>query len=107
MPVITIHCRDLLPDDRCRVLAGDVRSLCLDLMGAAPDAIQVQLVQGVQMLDGQPVYVEAQYRARPDRVGDAVQQFVAGLDQACQHAFGVAPRIRAFAIDSATLTALR
>lgn len=107
MPVIKIFCAQRLEPDACERLAQTLRDLCIDPMGAKPDAIQLMLVPGVQMLDGAPVFVEAHYRDRPDRKGAALTKFLEGVDQAVQMAFGMQPRIRSFAVEQSTLGAVR
>lgn len=107
MPVIKIFCSDRPDSPACERLARELRDLCTGPMGAKPDAIQVMLVPGVQMLDGASVYVDAQYRDRPDRRGAALTLFLEGVDKAVQTAFGQKPRIRSFAIEQNTLGAVR
>lgn len=107
MPVIKIFCAQLPEADASERLAQSLRDLCIGLMGAKPDDIQLTLVPGVLMLDGAPVFVEAHYRDRPDRKGAALTQFLEGVDQAVQLAFGQQPRIRSFAVDQSTLGAVR
>lgn len=107
MPVIKIFCAQRPEADACERLSQALRDLCIGPMGAQPDAIQLMLVPGVQMLDGAPVFVEAHYRDRPDRKGSALVQFLAGVDQAVQLAFGQEPRIRSFAVAQSTLGAVR
>lgn len=107
MPVIKIFCTQPPAADACVRLAQTLRGLCIGSMGAKPDAIQITLVPGVQMLDGAPVFVEAHYRDRADRRGAALTQFLDGVDQAVQLAFGQQPRIRSFAVEQSTLGAVR
>lgn len=107
MPVVKIFCADTPEPPAVQALADALRDLCLREMGARPDAIQLVLVPGVQMLEGQPLLVEAHYRDRPDRKGAALTRFLEGVDQAVQAAFGSAPRIRSFAVDQSTLGAVR
>jgi hypothetical protein len=107
MPVIKIFCAERPDAADCRRLAHALSALCKETMGAQPDAIQLLLIAGVQMLDGAPVFVEAHYRDRPDRRGQALAQFLEGVDQAVQQAFGCKPRIRSFAVDQSTLGAVR
>jgi len=76
-------------------------------MGAQPDAVQLLLISGVQTLDGEPVFVEAHYRDRPDRRGPVLARFLDDIDRAVQQTFGQKPRIRSFAIDQTTLGAVR
>lgn len=107
MPVIKIFSDHLPEAEACERLAKTLRELCISSMGAQPDAIQVALISGVHMLDGAPVFVEAHYRDRPDRKGVALTQFLEGVDQAVQLAFGKHPRIRSFAVEQSTLGAVR
>lgn len=107
MPVIKIFCAQLPEADACDRLAQTLRALCIGPMGAKPDAVQLTLVPGVLMLEGAPVFVEAHYRDRPDRKGAALAQFLDGVDQAVQLAFGQRPRIRSFAVEQSTLGAVR
>lgn len=107
MPVIKIFCPEVPEAPRCQEMAHALRALCLQEMKAAPHAIQIMLVHGVLVLDGEPLLVEAHYRDRPDRQGDALKRFLAGVDQAVQLAFGQKPRIRSFAVDQSTLGAVR
>jgi len=107
MPVIKIFCAQGPDADACERLAQTLRDLCIGPMGAQPNAIQLMLVPSVQMLDGAPVLVEAHYRDRPDRKGPALAQFLQGVDQAVQLAFGQQPRIRSFAVEQSTLGAVR
>ena len=107
MHVIKIFCAQRPDADACERLAQTLRDLCIGPMGAQPNAIQLMLVPGVQMLDGAPVLVEAHYRDRPDRKGPALAQFLQGVDQAVQLAFGQQPRIRSFAVEQSTLGAVR
>ena len=107
MPVVKVFCSKLPGDEACELLAVDLHALCLNEMGAQPDAIQVLLIPGVVMLLGEPVLVEVHYRDRPDRKGPALDRFLAGVDQAVTRAFSSAPRIRSFAIDQSTLGAVR
>lgn len=107
MPVIKIFCEQRPEPDACERLAQSLRDLCIGPMGAKPDAIQLTLVPGVLMLHGAPVFVEAHYRDRPDRKGAALTQFLEGVDQAVQLAFGQPPRIRSFAVEQSTLGAVR
>jgi len=107
MPVIKIFCVQRPEPDACEHLAQTLRDLCIGTMGAKPDAIQLTLVPGVQMLDGAPVFVEAHYRDRPDRKGASLTQFLEGVDQAVQLAFGLQPRIRSFAVEQSSLGAVR
>lgn len=55
MPVIKIFCAQRPEADACERLAQTLRDLCIGPMGAKPDAIQLTLMPGVQMLDGAPV----------------------------------------------------
>ena len=80
MPVIKIFSNQRPGAAACDALAGALRSLCIDSMGAQPDAIQVILVEGAHVLDGASVFVEAHYRDRPDRRGEALVRFLEGLD---------------------------
>ncbi len=107
MPVIKIFSNQRPGAAACDALAGALRSLCIDSMGAQPDAIQVIVVEGAHVLDGASVFVEAHYRDRPDRRGEALVRFLEGLDRAVQAAYGAKPRIRSFAIDQTTLGAVR
>ena len=107
MPVIKIFCSQRPDAEACERLSQTLRELCIGSMGAKPDAIQITMVPGVQMLDGSPVFVEANYRDRPDRKGAALSKFLEGVDQAVQLAFGDPPRIRSFAVDQSTLGAVR
>lgn len=107
MPVIKIFCDQRPEAGVCERLTRTLRNLCVGPMGAQPNAVQILLVTGVQMLDGAPVYVEAHYRDRPDRRGHALTQFLDGVDQAVQLAFGQQPRIRSFAVEQSTLGAVR
>jgi hypothetical protein len=107
MPVIKIFCAQRPEAGACQRLAQTLRDLCIDPMGARPDAIQLILVPGVQMLDGASVFVEAHYRDRPDRKGPALARFLEGVDEAVQLAFGQHPRIRSFAVEQSTLGAMR
>lgn len=107
MPVIKIFCTQAPTQAESQRLALSLRTLCMDAMGAHPDAIEVLLIERVQVLDGAPVFVEAHYRDRPDRRGPRLDQFLSGIDQAVQQAFGLEPRIRSFAVDQDTLGAVR
>ena len=107
MPVIKIFCSELPNEARCESLAQTLDDLCIRAMGAHPDAIQLLLIDGVKMLSGEKVFVEAHYRDRPDRHGVALTQFLTGIDRAVQQAFGLSPRIRSFAVDQSTLGAVR
>ncbi|MEY2770795.1 MAG: hypothetical protein RIQ38_1214 [Pseudomonadota bacterium] len=107
MPVIKIFCPQAPAPAQAQQLGQTLHALCRELMHAQPDAIQVLLVPGTLMLGGQPLLVEAHYRDRPDRQGAVLTQFLQALDAAVQQAFGQAPRIRSFAIDQATLGAVR
>lgn len=107
MPVIKIFCAQRPEEGSCERLAQALRDLCIGPMGAQPDAIQLMLVPGVQTLDGASVFVEAHYRDRPDRKGAVLAQFLEGVDQAVQLAFGQQPRIRSFAVEQSTLGAVR
>ena len=107
MPVIKIFCAEHPEAEASERLGQALRELCVGSMGAQPDAIQLIVVPGVQMLEGAPVFVEAHYRDRPDREGPALARFLEGLDHAVQSAFGQAPRIRSFAVDIGTLGAVR
>lgn len=107
MPVIKIFCAQRPDEDNCQRLTKAVRELCITPMGAQPDAIQLILLPGAQMLDGAPVYVEVHYRDRPDRKGAVLAEFLAGVDRAVLMAFGQQPRIRSFAVEQSTLGAVR
>lgn len=107
MPVVKIFCSQSPEASAQEVLARDLRDLCLNEMGARPDAIQVVLIPGVLMLAGEPVLVEAHYRDRPDRRGPALERFLHGVDRAVQAAFDKKPRIRSFAVEQSTLGAVR
>ncbi len=107
MPVIKIFCSQRPESDAAESLAQALRVLCLHPFGAHPEAIEVLLVDHVQILDGMQVFVEIHYRDRPDRRGDVLSQFLKGVDQAVQAAFGQLPRIRSYAVDQGTLGAVR
>lgn len=107
MPVIKIYCSKRPEQDAGEELAHSLRNLCMDPFGAASQAIEVLLVEGVHILDGMPVFVEIQYRDRPDRQGEVLSHFLNGVDLAVQKAFGQMPRIRSYAIDQSILGAVR
>jgi hypothetical protein len=107
MPVIKIFCSKRPEPEAGQALSQSLRDLCLDPFGALPHAIEILLMDGVQILDGMPVFVEIHYRDRPDRRGEVLTQFLNGIDQAVQKAFGQMPRIRSYAVDQAILGAVR
>lgn len=107
MPVIKIFCAECPAPDARKHLAQALRDACIGPMSAKPDAIQLVVIPGAQMLDGAPVFVEVHYRDRSDRAGLALKQFLTGIDQAVQAAFGQSPRIRSFAVEQSTLGAVR
>ncbi len=107
MPVIKIFCTQAPALAESQNLALSLRTLCMDTMGAHPDAIELLLIDGVRVLDGAPVFVEVHYRDRPDRRGLPLDQFLSGIDMAVQQAFGLQPRIRSFAVDQDSLGAVR
>ena len=107
MPVIKIFCHQAPAPAESQQLALSLRTLCMDTMGAHPDAIELLLIDGVHVLDGAPVFVEAHYRDRPDRRGPLLDECLQGVDLAIQQAFGLQPRIRSFAVDQDLLGALR
>jgi hypothetical protein len=107
MPVIKIFCSQRPKPEAGEALAQSLRALCLDPFGALPQTIEVLLMDGVQILDGMPVFVEIHYRDRPDRRGEVLSQFLQEVDQAVQKAFGQMPRIRSFAVDQSILGAVR
>lgn len=107
MPVIKIFCAQAPLPATSLTLGVALRDLCMSALGARPDAIQIALIAGTSMLEGQPLLVEVHYRDRPDRRGSVLTDFLAELDRAVQTAFGQAPRIRSFSIDAATLGAVR
>jgi hypothetical protein len=107
MPVIKIFCSRRPEATAGDTLARSLRELCLVPFGAQPQAIEVLVIDGVHFLDGMPVFVEIHYRDRPDRRGELLTQFLQGVDQAVQAAFGQMPRIRSYAVDQGTLGAVR
>ena len=107
MPVIKIFCSKRPEPEAGEALAQSLRALCLDPFDALPQAIEVFLMDGVQILDGMQVFVEIHYRDRPDRRGEVLSQFLQGVDQAVQKAFGQMPRIRSYAVDQSILGAVR
>lgn len=107
MPVIKIFCKQAPALAESQELALTLRTLCMDTMGAQPDAIELLVIEGVRVLDGAPVFVEAHYRDRPDRRGPLLDEFLHGIDQAIQQAFGLQPRIRSFAVEQDMLGAVR
>jgi hypothetical protein len=107
MPVIKIFCAEPPDTHRVEGLIHSLHQLCVGTMGAHPGAIQCLLLTGVHILEGAPVFVEAHYRDRPDRQGQALVDFLEGLDACVQMAFDLKPRIRTFAVDQRTLGAVR
>jgi hypothetical protein len=107
MPVIKIFCSKRPAPEVGVALSQTLRDLCLDPFGALPQAVEILLLDGVQILDGMPIFVEIHYRDRLDRRGEVLTQFLHGVDQAVQKAFGLMPRIRSYAVDQAILGAVR
>lgn len=106
MPSVTVF----LPQDRLAQhslaipdFVASVTGLCIDVIGASPHKVQVILVPTLPVLQGPPGYIEVKLRA--GRSSDAMDRFMAGLDDASQARFGCQLRIRCFASDAAALFA--
>lgn len=105
MPVIKLFTDEKPPAAAAAALATDVETLCTTVLNASSDAVQVVLQAGAAMLRGAPLLAEVHYRARADRDAAALARFMEGLDASCRRHLGLAPRIRCFAVDQATLYA--
>jgi hypothetical protein len=106
MPIIKIHVATPTADAQALATLRDaVTGACLELLRAAPDAVQIAVIPGTLMLVGQPAYVEVFYRHQPHRDGPAMAAFMAVLSEQTRAAFGCVPRIRCMAIDQSLLHA--
>lgn len=104
MPVIKIFTTEAVPGDTAEALACDLQALCLQLLRAQPNAIQIALIQAA-MPRGAKVLVEAHYRAQPYRDAQALEGFMDGTEQSVLRHLSQQPRIRCFAVDQAGLSA--
>lgn len=105
MPVIKIFTADMPADEASAALANELEALCISVMQARSDTVQVLLSGPAVMLRGAPLLVEAHYRAGPHRDAVALARFMDGIEGACRRHLRQVPRIRCFAVDQATLSA--
>lgn len=101
MPVITLFISPNLPHppkaDDYRALQAACRSLCITLLNAHPDKVQVQTVALCHEPQGSPIYVEVKYRDQRQRNAQVMADFMLELEQAIHHIFRLSePRIRCF-----------
>ncbi len=82
---------------------ADVTELCIGVIGASLDKVQVILVPTLPVLQGPPGSIEVKLRA--GRSAETMDRFMAGLDNASQARFGCRPRIRCFASEAEALFA--
>lgn len=104
MPVLKLFTPPTIPGQVAESLAHELEAHCLQMLRARRETIQIALIP-VQMLRGAPLLVEAHYRAQPHRDTQALEAFMAAVDQSVQQHLALVPRIRCFAIDAATLAA--
>lgn len=98
MPVVTaiLGPKTVATAEAAERFTALVTQHCQTIMGAAPDKVQIQLLQAIAPPHGAPVYVGVQYRHQPFRDGALMEQFMVALEAACVEAFQLTPRIRCF-----------
>ncbi|AFJ48990.1 hypothetical protein [Shimwellia blattae] len=100
MPVITLFVspslRHRLSPECCQTLITPCRDLCIHMLKADPEHIQIQLLEALVPPAGCPVYVEVRYRQRADRTARVMADFMSGIDRAIRECCAVTARIRCF-----------
>ncbi len=105
MPTIKIFTARL-PSAEARAEFGDeLEKLCIQVMHARQETVQIALVHIDQMLRGNPLLVEVHFRSQANRDAEALYTFMRGIDLSCIRHLGQSPRLRCFAVDQATLSA--
>ncbi|WP_265706555.1 hypothetical protein [Verminephrobacter aporrectodeae] len=105
MPIIKIFATHPPGAQVCTALADELEAICISVMQARADTVQVLLSGSTVMLKGAPVLVEAHYRAGAQRDAAALARFMDGIEGACRRWLGETPRIRCFAVEPAALSA--
>lgn len=104
MPVLKLFTPPTIPGKVAEALVRELEAHCLQMLRAQPGTIQIALVP-VQMLRGTSVLVETHYCAQPHHNAQALEAFMAAIDQSVQQHLALVPRIRCFAVDAAALSA--
>lgn len=98
MPVVTaiLSSTSAPAADVTERFTAQVAAHCQAIMRAAPDKVQVQMLQAVAPLHGAPIYLEIQYRHQDFRDGTLLDTFMVALEATCLELFQLKPRIRCF-----------
>lgn len=98
MPVVTaiLGPKSVPTAEAAERFTAQVTQHCQEIVRAAPDKVQVQLLQAVAPPHGAPIYIEVQYRHQPFRDAAMMDTFMAALEATCIEVFQVTPRIRCF-----------
>ena len=105
MPVVKIFTEKAPDAAALRTLGDALEKLCVEVLDANINAVQIVVVPVAVMLRGAGTLLEVHYRDREDRNADVLAGFMRQAEEACLMHFGHAPRIRCFALDQATLFA--
>lgn len=105
MPVVKIYSRTPLSGAATEAIAADLEQLCLQVLQAQPNAIQVVFLQVAAAGRGAEVLVEAHYRAQPYRDKPALEVFMDGVEASLLKHAAQQPRIRCFAVEGVGLSA--
>ena len=110
MPVITLYLPPGNAGGSAEVdilkLQQDCHYLCIQLLDAAPENIQIQVVTTGQIPLGRAVYADVKYRHQAHRDGELMALFMQELEcTLVHHCRAAAPRIRCFPVSGEQLYA--
>ncbi|MFA1240561.1 hypothetical protein [Serratia odorifera] len=110
MPVITFHLSPSWyqqhPVDSHSRLQQACRDLCVELLDAETDKVQIQMLLACQPLLGSPLYAEVKYRQQPHRDQALMATFMQELERIIDRHYHLAtPRIRCFPLANNALYA--